>query len=86
MSADGANELADEIPGIFGSNGGYSRSFSLSNVTWKGGMFVGPLVSGALTEAVGYFYMNLVLGTFCLFWGFFGFKWGGCANCFVGLG
>ncbi|RAH71384.1 MFS general substrate transporter [Aspergillus aculeatinus CBS 121060] len=60
---NGANELADEIPGIFGSNGGYSRSFSLSNVTWKGGMFVGPLVSGALTEAVGYFYMNLVLGT-----------------------
>ncbi|RAH46775.1 MFS general substrate transporter [Aspergillus brunneoviolaceus CBS 621.78] len=60
---NGANELADEKPGIFGSNGGYSRTFSLSNVTWKGGMFVGPLVSGALTEAVGYFYMNLVLGT-----------------------
>ncbi|RAK72524.1 MFS general substrate transporter [Aspergillus fijiensis CBS 313.89] len=66
---NGANELADEKPGIFGSNGGYSRTFSLSNVTWKGGMFVGPLVSGALTEAVGYFYMNLVLGTFCLLLG-----------------
>ncbi|OJJ95681.1 hypothetical protein ASPACDRAFT_11308, partial [Aspergillus aculeatus ATCC 16872] len=61
---NGANELAEEKPGIFGSNEGYSRTFSLSNVTWKGGMFVGPLISGALTEAVGYFYMNLVLGTF----------------------
>ncbi|PYH86121.1 MFS general substrate transporter [Aspergillus uvarum CBS 121591] len=58
---NGANELADEKPGIFGSNGGYSRTFSLSNVTWKGGMFIGPLVSGALTEAMGYFYMNLFL-------------------------
>ncbi|RAH81410.1 MFS general substrate transporter [Aspergillus japonicus CBS 114.51] len=64
---NGANELADEKPGIFGSNGGYSRTFSLSNATWKGGMFIGPLVSGALTEAVGYFYMNLFLGMTIIF-------------------
>ncbi|PYH42385.1 MFS general substrate transporter [Aspergillus saccharolyticus JOP 1030-1] len=60
---NGANELAEEKPGIFGSNRGYSRTFSMSNITWKGGMFIGPLVSGALTETVGYFYMNSILGT-----------------------
>ncbi|RAL16596.1 MFS general substrate transporter [Aspergillus homomorphus CBS 101889] len=59
---NGANDLAAERPGIFGANGGYSRTFSMSNITWKGGMFLGPLLAGALTEAVGYFYMNLSLG------------------------
>jgi hypothetical protein len=60
--SDGANAVEDEFPGIFGPNGGYSRSFSLSNITWKLGMFVGPLVSGTLTENFGYYYMNLFLG------------------------
>ncbi|KAI9373909.1 major facilitator superfamily domain-containing protein [Aspergillus egyptiacus] len=48
----GANELATESPGIFGSGTGYSRAFALSNVTWKFGMFVGPLASAALTEVI----------------------------------
>jgi hypothetical protein len=60
--SDGANAVEDEFPGIFGPNGGYSRSFSLSNITWKLGMFVGPLVSGTLTENFGYYYMHLFLG------------------------
>lgn len=25
-------------------------------------MFVGPLISGSLTDAVGYYYMNVVFG------------------------
>ncbi|KAI9036019.1 MFS general substrate transporter [Aspergillus affinis] len=58
----GANELGSEYPGIFGPYGGYSRSFSLSNITWKLAMFVGPLISAALTQAVGYYYLNLFLG------------------------
>ncbi|PYI23162.1 MFS general substrate transporter [Aspergillus violaceofuscus CBS 115571] len=57
----GANELSHEYPGIFGPHGGYSRSFSMSNISWKLGMFVGPLVSGTLTEKMGYYQMNVVL-------------------------
>ncbi|RAK76885.1 MFS general substrate transporter [Aspergillus fijiensis CBS 313.89] len=60
----GANELSHEYPGIFGPHGGYSRSFSMSNISWKLGMFVGPLVSGTLTEKMGYYQMNLVLVNF----------------------
>ncbi|KAL4987930.1 MFS general substrate transporter [Aspergillus falconensis] len=60
----GANEVAAEIPGL--AEGGlslYSRAFVLSNITWKFGMFLGPLVSGALTKSVGYYAMNFVLVT-----------------------
>ncbi|KAL4993343.1 hypothetical protein BDV10DRAFT_190063 [Aspergillus recurvatus] len=59
----GANEVATDIPGL--TEGGlslYSRAFVLSNITWKLGMFLGPLVSGALTKSVGYYTMNFVLG------------------------
>ncbi|KAL4760366.1 major facilitator superfamily domain-containing protein [Aspergillus foveolatus] len=59
----GANEVATEFPGF--AEGGislYSRAFVLSNITWKFGMFLGPLVSGALTKSVGYYAMNLVFG------------------------
>ncbi|RAL15796.1 MFS general substrate transporter, partial [Aspergillus homomorphus CBS 101889] len=58
----GANELAAQSPGVFGPHGGYSRSFSMSNISWKLGMFVQPLLSGTLTEQMGYYEMNLVLG------------------------
>ncbi|KAL3460944.1 MFS general substrate transporter [Aspergillus heterothallicus] len=58
----GAAELANEFPGIFGASTGHSRAFVLSNVTWKFGMFVGPLFSGFLTEDFGYYWMNLILG------------------------
>ncbi|KAL6229193.1 major facilitator superfamily domain-containing protein [Aspergillus navahoensis] len=33
----------------------YSCAFVLSNITWKLGMFLGPLVSGVLTKSVGYY-------------------------------
>ncbi|KAL4736650.1 major facilitator superfamily domain-containing protein [Aspergillus similis] len=62
----GANEVAAEIPGL--AEGGlslYSRAFVLSNITWKFGMFLGPLVSGALTKSVGYYAMNLVFAVLC---------------------
>ncbi|PYH83580.1 hypothetical protein BO82DRAFT_363155 [Aspergillus uvarum CBS 121591] len=57
----GANELSHEYPGFFGPHGGYSRSFSMSNISWKLGMFVGPLVTGTLTERMGYYQMNVIL-------------------------
>ncbi|KAL3480190.1 major facilitator superfamily domain-containing protein [Aspergillus californicus] len=62
----GANELATEYPGIFGSRTGHSRAFVLSNITWKLGMFVGPLASGFLTESIGYYLMNVILAILCL--------------------
>lgn len=40
----------------------------MSNISWKLGMFVGPLVSGTLTEKMGYYQMNLVLGMFSGLW------------------
>ncbi|KAJ0420981.1 major facilitator superfamily domain-containing protein [Aspergillus carlsbadensis] len=65
----GAAELASEYPGIFGTSTGHSRAFVLSNVTWKLGMFAGPLLSGFLTEEIGYYFMNLILAISSLFMG-----------------
>ncbi|KAL4789293.1 MFS general substrate transporter [Aspergillus venezuelensis] len=57
----GANKLGAEIPGVFGASDGYSRAFAMSNISWKLGMFLGPLLSGFLTESAGYYVMNVVL-------------------------
>ncbi|KAL4936813.1 hypothetical protein BDV06DRAFT_216375 [Aspergillus oleicola] len=62
----GANELTAEIPGVFGAGDGYSRAFAMSNVSWKLGMFLGPLLSGLLTDSVGYYMMNVVLEVIAL--------------------
>ncbi|RAO73567.1 uncharacterized protein BHQ10_009579 [Talaromyces amestolkiae] len=55
-------ELQTEKPGIFGPNGGYSRAYSLTNLSWNIGLLSGPLLSGTLVQAVGYYYMNLTFG------------------------
>lgn len=34
----------------------------MSNISWKLGMFLGPVLSGILTESVGYYLMNVMLG------------------------
>ncbi|RDW92955.1 uncharacterized protein DSM5745_00277 [Aspergillus mulundensis] len=64
----GANEVAAEMPGLVQGGGIslYSRAFVLSNITWKLGMFLGPLVSGALTKSLGYYVMNFVFAVMCL--------------------
>lgn len=59
---DVVTELQETQPAIFGPNGGYSRAFSLTNMSWTFSMFLGPILSGALTETVGYYYMNIWLG------------------------
>jgi MFS family permease len=56
------DELESKHPGIFGPNGGYSRAYSLSNISFTMGLLVGPLLSGSLTDSFGYYYMNLALG------------------------
>lgn len=60
--SEASDSLEEENPGIFGENGSYSRSFSVSNIAWKFGMLIGPLISGALSESVGYYNMNVVFG------------------------
>ncbi|KAL4953497.1 MFS general substrate transporter [Aspergillus filifer] len=60
----GATELVADYPGIFGAQTGHSRGFVLSNITFKLGMFLGPLVSGFLTESIGYYFMNVIFGEF----------------------
>ncbi|CRG91981.1 Lincomycin resistance protein LmrB [Talaromyces islandicus] len=55
-------DLQAENPGIFGPNGGYSRGYSLTNLSWTAGMLIGPILSGSLTQTVGYYYMNFTFG------------------------
>ncbi|KAL4885412.1 MFS general substrate transporter [Aspergillus karnatakaensis] len=66
---NGANELAAEQPGIFGSGTGYSRASAMSNISWKLGLFLGPLLSGLLTGSIGYYMMNIVLAILCFIMG-----------------
>lgn len=55
-------EIQTTKPGIFGPNGGYSRAYSLTNLSWNFGLLIGPVLSGALVETVGYYYMNFTFG------------------------
>jgi hypothetical protein len=57
-----AEELESKTPLIFGPNGAGSRVFSLAVTAFTLGIMLGPLVSGSLSEAIGYYYMNV---TFC---------------------
>ncbi|KAJ5356722.1 MFS transporter [Penicillium concentricum] len=55
-------ELQETQPAIFGPNGGFSRAYSLTNMSWTFSMFIGPILTGSLTQTVGYYYMNVSLG------------------------
>ncbi|KAH8693551.1 putative MFS transporter [Talaromyces proteolyticus] len=55
-------DLQADNPEIFGPKGGYSRGYSLTNMSWTAGMLIGPVLSGWLTETAGYYYMNLTFG------------------------
>ncbi|KAK6352247.1 hypothetical protein TWF730_009078 [Orbilia blumenaviensis] len=68
MSSIGTVELTAAVdileskqPGIFGANGGYSRTYSLTNLSFSTGLLVGPLLSGTLADSIGYCRMNVVL-------------------------
>ncbi|KAH8205722.1 hypothetical protein TruAng_000216 [Truncatella angustata] len=54
------DELERDQPGIFGPNGGYSRSYALSNMSYTMGFVLGPLISGSLADAIGYYHMNSI--------------------------
>ena len=40
----------------------YTRAVQLSRLSWSSGLFVGPILSGILTEKYGYYKMNFTLG------------------------
>jgi MFS family permease len=48
-------------PFVFGPHGGLSRVFSMLEVAFSLGLMLGPLISGTLTEAFGYYSMNCTL-------------------------
>ncbi|KAL4956400.1 MFS general substrate transporter [Aspergillus filifer] len=52
--------IESKHPGIFGANGGRSRAFAINEVAFNSGLMLGPLVSGSLSEAVGYLNMTIV--------------------------
>lgn len=56
------DDFESKQPGIFGPGGGYSRCYSLSNLAFAAGLLLGPLLSGALADSVGYYLMNTILG------------------------
>ena len=54
-------ELESQNPGIFGPNGANSKISAMMEVSFNAGMLIGPLVSGVLSETLGYYYMNCVM-------------------------
>lgn len=55
-------EIQTAHPGIFGPQGGNSRAVGIANMSWTLGIFFGPIISGTLSDYVGYLEMNTVLG------------------------
>ncbi|KAK5109342.1 hypothetical protein LTR62_007111 [Meristemomyces frigidus] len=49
-------------PGFFGKNGAYAQAYSLFNMAWAAGCFVGPLAGGLINQKAGWATSMLVLG------------------------
>ena len=58
-----AYEKANE--GFFGEGGPYAQLYGLNSMVFSAGLTTGPLVSGALKDAVGYGDMNAVIAALC---------------------
>lgn len=56
------DEIQSEQPGVFGPSGGYARALSMSSVAWTLGKFLGPIVSGFLSQGAGYYDMCSAFG------------------------
>ena len=56
------DELEAAQPGIFGPNGGYSRLYSLSSMTYTSGTLVGPELAGYMVNNYGYGNLSFLLG------------------------
>ena len=53
-------------PDFFGINGPYAQLYGLNSMVFSLGLTIGPLVSGALKDSIGYGNMNLVVAILCL--------------------
>ncbi|KAJ5647012.1 hypothetical protein N7490_003384 [Penicillium lividum] len=60
------NEFQAKDPEIFGPHGGSNRVFGLQDIALSLGLIIGPLISGSLTQAVGYYWMNFTLAMVCV--------------------
>ena len=58
---DAVHEIEAHQPGKFGAEA-YSQAMLMSRLSWTSGLFLGPIVSGQLTEKVGYSEMSTTLG------------------------
>ena len=56
-------DLQEKSPGIVGPNSGMPRAYSLANMSWALSLLIGPILTGALVQIVGYFYMTVTVGT-----------------------
>ncbi|CAK3867747.1 MFS general substrate transporter [Lecanosticta acicola] len=59
-------DLEASDPALFGPHGGSTRLFSLTEVAFSGGLMLGPIVGGFLSDTVGFYYMMCVLAVMCL--------------------
>ncbi|KAK3674180.1 hypothetical protein LTR78_006027 [Recurvomyces mirabilis] len=54
-------------PGFFGKNGAYAQAYSLFNMAWAAGCFIGPLMGGLINQRAGWGTSTLVLGCLSIF-------------------
>ncbi|OJJ55932.1 hypothetical protein ASPSYDRAFT_134715 [Aspergillus sydowii CBS 593.65] len=60
------NELEMKDPRRFGEHGGSNRAFGLQDTALSTGLTIGPLISGSLTDAAGYYWSSCALAILCL--------------------
>ena len=53
-------------PAFFGANGPYAQLYGINSMVFCGGLALGPLVSGALRDSIGYGNMNLCMAALSL--------------------
>ncbi|KAL5409116.1 hypothetical protein PMIN06_009890 [Paraphaeosphaeria minitans] len=55
------HELKAQDPNVFGPGGGASRTFSMTETAFAIGLVLGPLITGALADAFGFYYATSAL-------------------------
>jgi MFS family permease len=45
-----------------GESDGFAKSYAVFNIAFAGGMLIGPLLGGFVYSAIGFFWLNIILG------------------------
>lgn len=53
-------------PDFFGEQGPYAQLYGLNSMVFSAGLTLGPVVSGALKDSIGYGNMNAIVAALCL--------------------